>query len=223
MSWPEALLESGKSYKEIFISTVTGLFLWAVYELLYGAFSARLLVTWETIPPEVGVRLIFFVASGLLIGAIIHVRRVKRETDRVRALNSATFYVEKPVQTRLASLQRRLARLGIKAEIRHEDLPELVEYLDSKDIRGAVKHFAKRGTAPPRQEPRNVIVPQTAPETIQKTLMLCVENAAEIAGAAFAGQFDVVAVQLPADVINVTLMRTDSGWGLVNEGRRLSV
>ena len=82
MSWPEALLESGKSYKEIFISAVTGLFLWAVYELVYGALSAQLLVTWETIPPEVGVRLIFFVTPGLLIGASIHVWRVKRETDR---------------------------------------------------------------------------------------------------------------------------------------------
>ena len=221
MSWPEALLESGKSYKEIFISAVTGLFLWAVYELVYGALSAQLLVTWETIPPEVGVRLIFFVTPGLLIGASIHVWRVKRETDRVRALKSATFYVGEPTQVRLATLQRRLARLGIKAEMRREDMQELIEYLDSKDIGGAVKHFAKRGTALPRQEPRNVIVPQTAPETIQRTQMLCVETAAEIAGAAFEGQFDVVTVQLPADVINVTLERTGSGWELVNEGRRI--
>ena len=64
-------------------------------------------------------------------------------------------------------------------------------------------------------------MPQTAPETIQRTQMLCVETAAEIAGAAFEGQFDVVTVQLPADVINVTLERTGSGWELVNEGRRI--
>ena len=218
MSWPEALFDTLKNHKEVFTPTVAGFILWAVFELQYAAFSGPVPVGWDMVPPAAVVRLILFVGPGLLIGMAIHAWRSWREKHRVRAINSATFYVERPTLERLAFLESRLARLGIKGEIQHDDIRELIEYLDAKDIRGAAKRFPKTAKVKRSQEARNVIVPQTAPETMKKTLILFAEKPAELAGTAFEGQIEVVAIQVPTDVTEVSLEKTDSGWMVTKVG-----
>ena len=51
-------------------------------------------------------------------------------------------YHARPTPDRLAILNGRLARLGIKGSISHKEMLELIEYLDFKDIEGAAKRFS---------------------------------------------------------------------------------
>ncbi|MDE0030627.1 MAG: hypothetical protein OXU42_14635 [Deltaproteobacteria bacterium] len=57
-----------------------------------------------------------------------------------------------------------------------------------------------------------VVVAENARDKVNKTLILPTKAVAEAAADAFRGQYEVVAIQVPANTTKVTLVRTDSGW-----------
>ena len=61
-----------------------------------------------------------------------------------------------------------------------------------------------------------VVVPETTAKMLNKTLILPTKIAAEAAADAFSGQYEVVAIQVPAHETKVKLKRTDSGWRVVD-------